>query len=150
MMCDYSLHNVASRPAVPGDRLETARFPNSLIRGCCDIEDRTIAICLRPGTEIAFEREAEREHPFAKLLPRFGFGKIGAPLAALRLVHLADPHTRHESLEFANGTIVLPTRLRPGQRATVLQLPVETLPTDENDVAAQVASPDDSPYSAVR
>jgi hypothetical protein len=32
-MCDYSLHNVAARPAKVGDKLVSTRFPNSITRG---------------------------------------------------------------------------------------------------------------------
>ncbi|MBV9978619.1 MAG: hypothetical protein JO365_01240, partial [Bradyrhizobium sp.] len=35
------------------------------------------------------------------------------------------PAQHHDALEFANGTIVLVTDLAIGQRATVLQLPVD-------------------------
>ena len=32
-MCDYSLHNVATRPAQIEDKLITTRFSNSITRG---------------------------------------------------------------------------------------------------------------------
>jgi hypothetical protein len=34
-----------------------------------------------------------------------------------------DPHVHHDALEFPGGQIVMVTRLLPGQKATVLQLP---------------------------
>ena len=34
-----------------------------------------------------------------------------------------DPHVHHDALEFPGGQIVMVTRLMPGQRADVLQLP---------------------------
>jgi hypothetical protein len=38
-------------------------------------------------------------------------------------MHMDDPHVHHDALEFPGGQIVMLTRLVPGQRATVLQLP---------------------------
>ena len=32
-MCDYSLHNVTTRPAKVGDKLVTTQFSNSITRG---------------------------------------------------------------------------------------------------------------------
>jgi hypothetical protein len=122
-MCDYSLHDVVSRPAKVGDELMTTRFKNSATRGFCAVRQPEVAVCLMPGTEVAFEQEAESSHPFRKLLPRFRFGKIGATVARFRQVNMEHGTMHHDALEFANGKIVLVTLLRPGQRATVLQLP---------------------------
>ena len=54
-MCDYSLNLVASRPARVGDKLVTTRFPNSITRGFASVDDPKVAICLLPGTELAFD-----------------------------------------------------------------------------------------------
>ena len=54
-MCDYSLHNVASRPAKVGDKLVTKQF-DSFTTGAVD--EPNIAVCLVPGTEIAFATPA--------------------------------------------------------------------------------------------
>jgi len=122
-MCDYSLHNVATRPAKVGDKLMTTNFPNTVTRGFCAVGEPQVAVCLMPGTEVAFEQEAESAHPFAWLFPRLGFGKIGAHVARFRQINLDYPTAHHDALEFANGKVVLVNALRPGQRATVLQLP---------------------------
>jgi hypothetical protein len=122
-MCDYSLHNVATRPAKVGDKLLTTSFANTVTRGFCAVGEPSVAVCLMPGTEVAFELEAESAHPFAWLFPRLGFGKIGAHVARFRQVNLEYPTAHHDALEFANGKVVLVNALRPGQRATVLQLP---------------------------
>ena len=53
-MCDYSLHLVASRPAKVGDKLVTTRFNNSLTRGFAAVGEPHVAVCLLPGTEVAF------------------------------------------------------------------------------------------------
>jgi len=43
-MCDYSLHNVRSRPAKVGDKLTTCNF-NTGTRGFAAPEDATMAVC---------------------------------------------------------------------------------------------------------
>lgn len=124
-MCDYSLHDVASRPAKVGDRLVTTKFATSLTRGFSAVGDPNVAVCLLPGTELAFEKEAKYDHPLAWLLPRSRFGKLGQTVARFRQINMDRPSVHHDALEFANGKIVLLTRLRPAQHATVLQLPVQ-------------------------
>ena len=55
-MCDFSLHNVKSRPAKVGDKLTTHNF----ITGTCGFaapEDSTTAVCILPGTELTFSAE---------------------------------------------------------------------------------------------
>ena len=56
-MCDYSLHFVASRPARVGDKLVSTSFPQTTTRGFASVDDRNVAVCLLPGTELAFEEE---------------------------------------------------------------------------------------------
>ena len=120
-MCDYSLHNTASRPARVGDRLVTTCFSGSTTRGFAAVGEPAVAVCLLPGTEVVFEQEAEFDHAFGGLLPRLR--KLGANVARFRQINLKDPHAHHDALEFPNGRVVLLTRLRPGQYATVIQLP---------------------------
>jgi len=122
-MCDYSLHGVANRPAKIGDKLVSTNFINSSTRGFTEIGEPEVAVCLMPGTELAFERDVEIDHVFRRLLTGFGFGKTGQCVARFRQVNLDRPHTHHDALEFSNGNIVLVTRLCAGQRASVLQLP---------------------------
>ena len=55
-MCDYSLHNVKSRPAKVGDKLTTRNF-NTGTRGFAAPEDASTAVCVLPGTELAFAKE---------------------------------------------------------------------------------------------
>jgi hypothetical protein len=120
-MCDYSLLHVASRPARVEDKLMTTRFNNSITRGFAALGEPNVAVCLLPGTEIAFESNVECE-------PAFGIGmlptkKIGQRLARFRQVNLDNPCTHHDALEFPDGQVVLLTRLCDGQKATVLQMP---------------------------
>jgi hypothetical protein len=120
-MCDYSLHAVASRSAKAGDHLVTASFPGTTTRGFAAVNEPTVAVCLLPGTELAFEGDVEWRRPF------FGLFQKRRPcgrLARFRQVNTQHAATHHDAIEFSDGQIVLLTDLRPGQRATVLQLPV--------------------------
>jgi hypothetical protein len=118
-MCDYSLHHVASRPAKIEDKLVTTRFPNTATGGFTGIGEPNVAVCLLPGTELAFAQDVECE-PALGILPA---RKIGQRLARFRQVNLDQPCMHHDALEFPDGKVVLVTRLREGQRAIVLQLP---------------------------
>src|SRR6266487_772008 len=57
-MCGYSLHHVKSRPAKVGDRLRTVNF-NTGTRGFASPDDRTTAVCILPGTELAFSQDVK-------------------------------------------------------------------------------------------
>ena len=56
-MCDYSLHSVASRPAKVGDKLVATDFTKSITRGFAAVGEPDVAVCLLPGTEVAFEND---------------------------------------------------------------------------------------------
>lgn len=118
-MCDYSLHNVASRPAKAGDRLRTTEFALSGTRGFSGIGRPDVAVCLRPGTELAFDENVVTYRSFGFFPHRKLHGKV----AQFRQINIDQPHTHHDALEFPDGQIVLVTDLRPGQNATVLTLP---------------------------
>ena len=120
-MCDYSLHHVANRPAKIEDKLVATKFRNAITRGFAAVGQPNVAVCLLPGTEIAFDENVECE-------PSFGTGilpnkKIGQRVARFRQVNMDKPVAHHDALEFPDGQVVLVTRLCDGQRATVLQLP---------------------------
>ena len=116
-MCDYSLDFVASRPAKVGDKLISTRFDNSFTRGFAAVGEPNVALCVLPGTEIAFEQEVEYRHA---LLPN---QKVAERLARFRQVNMEQASVHHDALEFPNGKIILLARLCEGQHATVLQLP---------------------------
>ena len=52
-MCDYSLESVRSRPAKVGDKFTTRDF-GTCTRGFAAAEDAEVAVCVLPGTELAF------------------------------------------------------------------------------------------------
>jgi len=120
-MCDYSLHSVQTRPAKVGDQLTIRDFGTGT-RGFAAAEDSSVAVCLRPGTELSFQRNVS-------------YGKIGAffpknleiasQTALFRHINVDCSHTHHDALEFPNGEVVLLTFLIEGQLATVLQLPAD-------------------------
>jgi hypothetical protein len=134
-MCDYSLHHVATRPAKVGDKLVATKFVNSITRGFAAVGDPHVAVCLLPGTEVAFDENVECE-------PSFGIGilpnkKIGQRLARFRQVNTDNAVTHHDALEFPDGQVVLLTRLCEGQRASVLQLPAGARPVTTEGAAAE-------------
>jgi|SRR5215472_3466954 len=117
-MCDYSLHAVASRPAEVGEELVTTTFRGTSTRGFASERDMGVAVCLLPGTELAFADEIRYDNRWIwtrTVNSRVGkFGKM-------------DPHVperHHDAIEFPDGSYVLVTQLVEGQRVTVLQLPV--------------------------
>ena len=131
-MCDYSLQNVRSRPAKVGDKLTTRDF-GTCTRGFAAAEDAGVAVCVLPGTELAFS------NPVTVAYPRFIAGwkveKLAHMTAIFRQVNKTEPFKHHDALEFPDGRIVLLTRLSEGQEATVLQLPAQ--PTTAAEAAAQ-------------
>jgi hypothetical protein len=118
-MCDYSLHHVASRPAKVGDKLVSTRFANSSTRGFASVSEPDVAVCLLPGTELAFEKEVEYEPTFGFLFKR----STGQRVARFRHINEDRPSSHHDALEFPDADTLLVTRLSEGQHATVLQLP---------------------------
>jgi hypothetical protein len=95
-MCDYSLHLVASRPAEVGDELVTTKFKNSMTRGFAAIGEPNVAVCLLPGTEVAFEKGVKYERFFA-LFPSMKFGKVGKKVAQFRQINTGKPNVQRSS-----------------------------------------------------
>jgi hypothetical protein len=130
-MCDYSLLHVKSRPAKVGDRLTTKNFGTGT-RGFASPEDMTTAVCILPGTELAFSKEVTCT---SHRLVGWGTKKINHKTAIFRQINKDAPHVHHDALEFPDGEVVLLTDLNEGQDATVLQMPAE--PKTEAEVIAQ-------------
>jgi hypothetical protein len=131
-MCDYSLHLVASRPAKIGDKLVTTSSRSSITRGFAAIGEPNVAVCLLPGTEIAFDNAVQCDRLIGiNILPR---KKIGQRLARFGQINMDVPTIHHDALEFPDGQVVLLTRLCAGQRATVLQLPATAHPAAAKEV----------------
>jgi hypothetical protein len=116
-MCDYSLELIISRPAKAGDKLVSTRFPKTPSRGFAAVDDRSVAVCLLPGTELSFEEEIRCDGVIFSWSP-------GHRVAKFQQVNKDKQHAYHDALEFPDGKTVLLTQLSEGQHATVLQLPV--------------------------
>jgi hypothetical protein len=117
-MCDFSLHHVKSRPAKVGDKLTSCNF-NTGTRGFAAPEDSTTAVCILPGTELAFSAEVRSR------LSGWQTRTISSRTAIFRQINKDVPQVHHDALEFPDGTCVLLTSLVEGQEATVLQLPAQ-------------------------
>jgi hypothetical protein len=137
-MCDYSLHHVATRPAKIEDRLVTTKFHNSITRGFAAVDNPRVAVCLLPGTELAFDRDVECE-PALTIFPT---KKIGQRLARFRQINMDQPTMHHDALEFPDGQVVLLTALCDNQHATVLQMPAVAHPESATrEIAVQEQAP---------
>ena len=87
------------------DKLVTTKFKNSITRGFAAVGEPHVAVCLLPGTEIAFDENVECE-------PSFGIGilpnkKIEQRLARFRQINTDNAVTHHDALEFSDGHVVL-------------------------------------------
>ena len=130
-MCDYSLHNVKSRPAKVGEKL-TTRQSNTGTSGFAAPEDANTAGCVLPGTELAFARAVTcRPRGWFAWKPRV----LNHTTAIFRQVNKDKPSTHHDALEFPDGQTVLLNDLWEGQEATVLQLPAQ--PVAPTEIKAQ-------------
>ena len=120
-MCDFSLQSVRSRPAKVGDKLVTRDFGTGT-RGFAASEDLGMAVCLMPGTELAFADEIA-------CLPAGLLGwrskTVGYQTAIFRQVNKDKLAAHHDALEFPDGRTALLTLLSEGQEAVVLQLPAQ-------------------------
>ena len=134
-MCDYSLHNVKSRPAKVGDKLTTRNF-NTGTRGFAAPDDAGAAVCVLPGTELAFAKEV-------RCGPGGLFGLqvsvVNHTTAIFRQINKHEPRAHHDAMEFPDGQIVLLTDLVEGQEATVLQLPAQPAAAAEAEAQERVA-----------
>ena len=135
-MCDYSLHDVASRPTRVGDKLVSTRFGGTSTRGFAAETERHVAVCLLPGTELAFEREVRVDTYYGSRPADV----ITERVARFTQIRLGEPRTHHDALAFPDGRVVCLTNLCEGQRALVLQLPSKGEKAAEAVVAPVEAS----------
>jgi hypothetical protein len=120
-MCDYSLQSVKSRPAKIADELTVRDFGTGT-RGFAALENPGMAVCVLPGTELAFADEVRRLS--IRLWPWHN-QVIKHKTAIFRQINKNKLVAHHDALEFPDGQIVLLTSLSEGQQTTVLQLPAE-------------------------
>ena len=133
-MCDFSLQSVRSRPAKVGDKLVTHDFGTGT-RGFAAADDLGLAVCVMPGTELAFAGEVACL-PTGLLWRKTRTIEHGT--AIFRQVNKDKPAAHHDALEFPDGQTVLLTLLCQGQAATVLQLPARPATAAEVDAQKRV------------
>jgi len=127
-MCDYSLMHIKSRAANVGDKLITRNFGTGT-RGFSAVDDPTTAVCLLPGTEIAFDKPVEI----------YGAPEARLPTTArFKQINKDQPLMHHDSLQFADGQDLLLTFLLEGQCATVLQMPAKPKTDGEREEQRRV------------
>jgi hypothetical protein len=134
-MCDYSLHNVTSRPAKVGDKLTTRDFGTGT-HGFAASENAGIAVCVLPGTELAFTDPVECGP--AGLL---GWVRktVDYRTAIFRQINMERAAAHHDALEFPDGQVALLTSLKEGQEAVVLQLPTRLQNPSDAETERRVA-----------
>jgi len=132
-MCDYSLHNVKSRAAKVGDKLTTRDFGTGTV-GFAASEDRSVAVCLLPGTELSFISKVRCLGTLFAWRDKI----INYNTAIFRQINKDKMAAHHDALEFPDGQIVLLTALAEGQEAAVLQLPAEPKTAVEADPQRRV------------
>ena len=100
-MCDFSLQFARSRPAKIGDKLTTHNFGTGT-HGFAAPEDPTTAVCLLPGTELAFSKEV-----VLATAGMFTSGEltIGQTLAIFRQTNKEKPRAHHDASSFRMGAL---------------------------------------------
>jgi hypothetical protein len=135
-MCDYSLQQVRSRPAKVGDKLTTRDF-GTCTRGFAAAEDAGVAVCVLPGTELAFSRPVTITD--FRFVVNWRVETLAHTMAIFRQVNKDEQFKHHDALEFPDGRIVLLTKLSEDQEATVLQLPAQPTTAGEADAQKRIA-----------
>ena len=141
-MCDYSLEAVKSRKAAVGDRLTIKKFGHGT-SGFMEAGSNVIepdAVCLLPGTELAFDAPVKViAHYVTATTPNANGGfnaaysgpkEIEHKVARFAKIDENQAFRHHDGLEFPDRLGVAPvllTNLEEGQTATVLQMPVEVV-----------------------
>ncbi|CAL77873.1 hypothetical protein BRADO4121 [Bradyrhizobium sp. ORS 278] len=143
-MCDYSLHAVASRPAKVGETLISTTFRGTATRGFALESEPTVAVCMLPGTELAFAEDVRYDSRW--LWTR----TIRERVAKFNTIEKHIPDRHHDAIEFADGRHVLVTQLCEGQRVTVLQLPVSKQPGERRpEIATETPAQQPTPIRRI-
>ena len=120
-MCDYSLEDVKSRAANVGDKLTAHRFPR-YTTGFAASEDIECAVCIQPGTELAFDADI-------KVKSWYGSSDEAKvyPVRVAKFIQLnKDVQFRHhDAIELVSGEQILLNDLVVDQTCSVLQLPAQ-------------------------
>jgi hypothetical protein len=121
-----------TRDAKVGDKLATTHFPVSWARGFAAVDEKgkvdvDCAVCLKVGTEIAFDEPIRGDDGWSQE-EGYQASPQGHKVARFTKLNLDRVDIHHDAIEFPDGTSILISSLKSGQRATVLQLPAEKQP----------------------
>src|SRR5438309_6764823 len=108
-MCDYSLQNIRSRAAKVGDKLMTVDFFTGT-RGFASQDDLRTAVCVLPGTELAFAGDIR--HSDVSILSWIKerlatSAETRHRTAIFRQIDKEIAATHHDALELPDGQVVL-------------------------------------------
>ena len=121
-MCDYSLHHVSSRPAKVADKLVTMELAKAHVRGFAAVGELgpqlvihdsppEVAVCLLPGTELAFDENVQYDRPISFFGLKFsGKARVDHKVASFRKVDEDNQYVQHDALEFPNGQVIAVAR----------------------------------------
>jgi hypothetical protein len=96
-----------------------------------------VAVCVLPGTELAFSGAVTVTYP--RFIAGWKVETLAYATAIFRQVNKNEPMKHHDALEFPDGRIVLLTRLTEDQVATVLQLPAQPTTDAEENAQKRIA-----------
>jgi len=135
-MCDYSIKAERTRDAAVDDRLVVHDFGTGTKGFASQSGDPSVAVCVRPGTEIAFDEPVKMiENMFMFDHTEKEFPKT----AVFAQINKDVERMHHDCLQFPDGQQVLLTSLTVGQTARVLQLPAAPKTEEEARVQERVA-----------
>lgn len=125
-MCDYSIKVEKTRKAKVGDKLRVTNFGTGT-KGFSPADDTSVAVCVLPGTELAFEKPPG----IGPIVIASGLGPATLPREAIfKQINKDDNLRHHDALEFivegaSEPVQHLLTFFQEGLCATVLQLPAK-------------------------
>jgi len=115
--------------------LVTTSFYGTSTRGFAAKEEPGVAVCLLPGTELAFESDVRYNRYWLSTR------STGFRVARFCRIQPRAPEQHHDALAFPDGSMVLVNLLSEGQRTRVLQLPVVRQERGVNADAERVLRP---------
>jgi hypothetical protein len=144
-ICDYSLMHAKSRPAAVGDKLTVCDMGSRTYGLTDDVATagqwgNATAVCLLPGTEVAFDEPVKRYNPEGTWRNQSEVIELKSSVGIFCQVDKENLCTHHDAFEFAEDhDRVLINHLVQGQRLTVLQLPAAPKTEDEAQEQKRVA-----------
>jgi hypothetical protein len=130
-MCDFSLMHVKSRAADVADKLVVKNF-GMCTTGFAPADENaptareSTAVCLLPGTEIAFDAPIETVVSYNNPATVYN-----TAVGRFVQINKEQTHAHHDALELPEGQIVMLNHLKEGQLAKVLQLPAAPKTAEE-------------------